>query len=1168
MHSSLRRPLLAVAAGLFCLLLSLPALAVPTPKTLLWRITGKGLSQPSYLYGTMHLSDKRLFHFDDSVYHALETSAGMAIEVSPDEMITYFINRTFDNMVRNDKKLSELLDDETYKEYAPALAKKLHKPADEITAKDMVAEKHKWVNNYLNKGEMPTFVDAYLYNIARQQGKWLGGIEDISDQADIMDNIVDKSDIKIMSEDARPASKSGRGFVEDMIELYTSQDVDAMYTMTESGPSLGLLALNRRNLKMARRMDSLSAMRPMFFAVGAAHLGGDSGVIRLLRERGFTVAPVMGSKKIHADDYTFKRVPVQWQHVKDAESLYDADMPGNPVDVKVFGVTDSKFMFDLFNMTGYCTMAVPADGESDKPNSIYDGLADRIFKGAPSKFTTIEKGGVRGREYVSTSSKLNARVQVFASGTMMYLAMAYTLRKEAIKGEDVNRFLQSFRIHPEQIAKDAGNVYAFTSPSGNVRISSPVRLTYSRPLSSNEDGNPWEVRTYTGTDGARKALVMLLEKRLKPGYFLYEDSSLLPELCETMHAKYNSGCEPEAVQGYPARRMNGKSKDPELETRILAIQRGNQTVMVMEVGEHVDAPELKQVFSSTRLLPYATPIFTMRRGPDGTYSTAAPGPLTTHTTHADPPEHYVIAYDSSSSTTFFVETDTLTPYYWMESKAAFWKKMQEHYTGDEHDSLIYARTIHHGADEGREWLTKRKSSGIHKRIQLSLHGNVLYILSASGDVGVIGNTASDRFFSDFTAHTVPALFDIAASKANLLLRNLSSSDSATRANAYSAISDAPFTKSDVPALHKALLGHYPGIYSWQDANEESYMVNNSLATAISGLDKAATTAFVKEKYPTLRGRDTGLRPVLQRLLADTKTRESYTTLATLIAATPGTGDNYYVRFRLRDSLPLLRDVYPSFIPLLKRAETAPLAIGITRMLADSSYVKAPELKKLQADFIREATARLTLLRAADSNVMLRDYDMVHVLRHINSPEATASLAEYLHVPSHALASVAAIELLHAGAPVTSDDLLPIAADSTVSTELYDELDAMNKTSLFPTQYKTQQHFAAAMIYSLSSDEDNELIGLMPLGRRKHEVNGKEYLFYIYKVTIKTEDEDGYASYLGIAGAYENGYDKLRPSKELSGINWSDKFDKSKVKEQLASYLASLEQSEGSEASSD
>jgi len=318
----------------FFLVLSLASLGqAALPKTLLWRISGHGLQKPSYLYGTMHLNDKRLFMFGDSVYQAIEQSEGLAIEVNPDEMGAYYINQLFDQL-ENSKKLADILKDKDYKKYSAALAKKFKKPATDITARDLVKEKNKWMNDYMEKGEMPTFVDAYLYNIARRQGKWLGGIEDIADQAGLLEDMIDKSDIdNMLAGESSASSKARNEGLDKMIELYSNQDIEGIEYITngQSTQDQKDRLLINRNIKMARRMDSLAHLRTMFLAVGAAHLPGDSGVIYLLRKRGFSVEPVFSSKKLDAKDYTFKEVHLPWFPVTDNQGLYQASMPGNPI---------------------------------------------------------------------------------------------------------------------------------------------------------------------------------------------------------------------------------------------------------------------------------------------------------------------------------------------------------------------------------------------------------------------------------------------------------------------------------------------------------------------------------------------------------------------------------------------------------------------------------------------------------------------------------------------------------------------------------------------------------------------------------------------------------------------------------------------------------------------
>lgn len=51
----------------------------PLAKTMLWHISGKGLKQPSYLFGTLHLKDRRIFHFTDSLYAAIEKQMALLL---------------------------------------------------------------------------------------------------------------------------------------------------------------------------------------------------------------------------------------------------------------------------------------------------------------------------------------------------------------------------------------------------------------------------------------------------------------------------------------------------------------------------------------------------------------------------------------------------------------------------------------------------------------------------------------------------------------------------------------------------------------------------------------------------------------------------------------------------------------------------------------------------------------------------------------------------------------------------------------------------------------------------------------------------------------------------------------------------------------------------------
>src|SRR6201990_3721120 len=50
---------------------------------LLWEITGNGLQRPSYLFGTMHVSSKLVFHLSDSFYLDIRNAEVVALELDP-----------------------------------------------------------------------------------------------------------------------------------------------------------------------------------------------------------------------------------------------------------------------------------------------------------------------------------------------------------------------------------------------------------------------------------------------------------------------------------------------------------------------------------------------------------------------------------------------------------------------------------------------------------------------------------------------------------------------------------------------------------------------------------------------------------------------------------------------------------------------------------------------------------------------------------------------------------------------------------------------------------------------------------------------------------------------------------------------------------------------------
>jgi uncharacterized protein YbaP (TraB family) len=639
-----------------------------TPKTLLWKISGKGLKQPSYLFGTMHLSDKRLFQLGDSLFAAIERTEGFAMEINPDEMAAYMLNNIFDG--GKTKSLKDMLGNEAYNKYADALSKRMGIPAEDITSTDILREKNKWVSDYMEKGEMPTFLDAYLYNIAKRQGKWVGGVEDLADQTGLLEDLVDESDIIMLLSDEYTEESAKKAF-EEMRKIYINEDLDEIERISSGFEHRDALLITR-NIKMARRMDSLSAIRTMLFAVGAAHLPGDSGVISLLRKRGFTVEPVTSSKKIDASKYKFKEVELPWVTVEDTTAFYTVMMPSQPTDLDIMGVFNMKFLLDITTSSGYCTMAIgnPNPGLSDE--EMIESFSKTIMqKRKLSNSKSFERNGLKVIEYRQSVSDGKLKMQVFIKNKIVYIAMVNGSKKDAVTSAQAEKFFNSFiPLSP----KEKTNIYSFSDRNKDVTFNTPVRMNYSKILSEEDDGSGWQSSTYMGNDVQSGNYYMFMERKIQKGYHLDDFSAVLDQF----KAGIPNQVEKVIYQGERSFK-NGSgyylkgtsSKDNNFITHLLYTFRDNRIFLFSAIGGADDEADFNAFFNSIEFLPYKQTEWKHLKSVDETFS--APAPAAFEWNYAsDSSSRQMISFDAASSTTFYVFTDTLDTYYWTSSEDSLW----------------------------------------------------------------------------------------------------------------------------------------------------------------------------------------------------------------------------------------------------------------------------------------------------------------------------------------------------------------------------------------------------------------------------------------------------------------------------------------------------------------
>lgn len=271
----------------------------PLEKALLWEITGPGISQPSYLYGTIHMIPAKDYFLPQGTLSAIEKTQSMVFEIDMKEMsdasaLFGMMGKIF---MKNGVTLKDLLSVEEYdmvqKKFSdlglPLFFLEKIKPMflSVFASGDMNP-------NSMKDGSVKSY-EMEFYEISQDRNMSTGGLESIDFQISVFDSIPYPEQAKMLVESLK-ASDTDNDEYQKMIDLYKSQDIDAMVqsVSTDNAELLPYedLLINGRNKQWIPIMIGSAKQKPTFFAVGAGHLGGKNGVIKLLRKEGYKVRPV------------------------------------------------------------------------------------------------------------------------------------------------------------------------------------------------------------------------------------------------------------------------------------------------------------------------------------------------------------------------------------------------------------------------------------------------------------------------------------------------------------------------------------------------------------------------------------------------------------------------------------------------------------------------------------------------------------------------------------------------------------------------------------------------------------------------------------------------------------------------------------------------------------
>jgi uncharacterized protein YbaP (TraB family) len=258
---------------------------------LLYKISVKGFKNTSYIFGTFHIMCPEDFTVGPELTAALQTTQQFYGEL---DMSDPNLQMAMMNGMTTEKTLQS--------HYGDSLFAILNQQYQKITGLPLMT-----LNTFQPFMSMSLLIintpackakvqpETELLKVAKANNHTIYGLETVEDQIKALQYQPLEEQYKALQQSIENYD-SVKTVFQQMTKVYNEKNIDSLINFMktlETDQSFETEMLTKRNQKWIPIMIKALAQKPTFFAVGAGHLGGENGVLALLRAQGFTVTPVI-----------------------------------------------------------------------------------------------------------------------------------------------------------------------------------------------------------------------------------------------------------------------------------------------------------------------------------------------------------------------------------------------------------------------------------------------------------------------------------------------------------------------------------------------------------------------------------------------------------------------------------------------------------------------------------------------------------------------------------------------------------------------------------------------------------------------------------------------------------------------------------------------------------
>jgi hypothetical protein len=256
-------------------------------KSLLWEISGNGLSKSSYLYGTIHMICGNDYFLSDKTKKAFTASDNLVLEVNlsdPKEL------STGQQLAYGKVPLSKTLSPEQLNELDVLLQKRTGMTVKQVDKFSLMTVMSLITMKSFGCTDVKSYEMEFIA-MAKESNKGVTGFESIIAQWGFLNNAYSDAEVIKMLQESNDdnTKKMVQNYIqENLPEIY--KEITAPKVMNEKARKW---LLEVRNENWVVKMPDMMKDKSTFFAVGAAHLLGEQGVIKLLKKKGYIVKPIL-----------------------------------------------------------------------------------------------------------------------------------------------------------------------------------------------------------------------------------------------------------------------------------------------------------------------------------------------------------------------------------------------------------------------------------------------------------------------------------------------------------------------------------------------------------------------------------------------------------------------------------------------------------------------------------------------------------------------------------------------------------------------------------------------------------------------------------------------------------------------------------------------------------